>query len=70
MYYEKNIERIIEKISIKYGLPRNTVSMIIASEFKKLKEVITDEEYKSIQLIHLGKFQVSKKRINNINKDK
>lgn len=68
MYYEKHINNLLEELSKKYGIPRNTVESIVMSQFKKLKKVITDEEYKSIQLIHLGKFQVSEKRINNLNK--
>ena len=70
MYYEKHVNNLLEELSKKYGIPRSTVEGIVMSQFKKLKKVITDDEYKSIQLIHLGKFQVSEKRINNLNKEK
>jgi nucleoid DNA-binding protein len=70
MYYEKHINKLLEDLSKKYGLPRNVVEGIVMAQFKKLKKVITDEDHKSIQLIHLGKFQISEKRINNLNKEK
>lgn len=67
---DKHIKRIIKELSEEYGISTLKVENIVMSEFHKMKEVITDEDYKSIQLMHLGKFQISEKRVDNYLKRK
>lgn len=67
---DKNLDIIVEELSEKYGLSKFQVELIVKSQFGKVRDVVTDEEYKSIQLIHLGKFQISSKRVSNYLKEK
>lgn len=68
---DKNIDEVIKELAEKHGLSKFQVELIVKSQFGKVRDIVTDDEYKSIQLIHLGKFQVSEKRVNNyLNKKK
>lgn len=67
---DRNLDKIVKKLAEKHGLSKFEVELIVKSQFGKVRDVVTDEEYKSIQLIHLGKFQISNKRVSNYLKKK
>jgi nucleoid DNA-binding protein len=70
MAKKTHIEGLIEKLSEKYGISKIKTEQIINSQFHKWKEVVTEDDFKSLQIIHLGKIQVSEKRLNNYIKNK
>lgn len=67
---ETSIQKLIRELSEKYNISKFKVESIVMSEFHKVKETISDDKHESIQLMHLGKFQISEKRLNNFKNKK
>ena len=70
--FQPEAEEIVKMLSIKYGLHQKTIRLIIASEFRFVKHVMEQcklekdegfdvDEYKSIRLKGLGKFEPQKR---------
>lgn len=67
---DRNIRKIIKKLAEEHNLSEFQVELIIKSQFQKTRDLIISDELKSVQLMHLGKFQLSEKRVSNYNKRK
>ena len=67
---DRNLQRIVKELAEKHNMSEFKVKLIIDSQFKLVRDVISSEELESVQLIHLGKFQLSEKRISNYKKRK
>lgn len=67
---DKNLNRIIEELASKHNLSEFRVGLIVRSQFELVRDVISDDDHDSLQLIHLGKFQLSEKRVNNLKNNK
>lgn len=66
----KEYERIIAKLSEETGISKIKIELAVASQFKGVKKIIEKGEWENVRLRYLGKFEVSKKRLNNLKKDK
>ena len=56
------MDKLIKELSKKYNLSEFKIELIVKSQFGLLKEVIEDNDFKSIRLKHLGMFTVKKNR--------
>ncbi len=65
-------EEIIEKLSIKYSLPKTAIRAICVSPFRVLSETVRGDSMKGVNFIHLGKFAVKEayKRVLETDPDK
>jgi len=60
---DRQIKKLIEKTAQKHNLSVAKAELIVLSQFKFVRTIMEDGEYKSIRLMHLGKFVASPKRI-------
>jgi len=73
---QKQIDKIIKEISLKYRIPVKDVEDVVKSQFALVREVIEsatkdqEDTFKTIQLPLFGKFLVKKNRIKYIIKSK
>lgn len=67
---DRHLDKIITELADKYNLSKFEVELIVKSQFQIVRDVIADDPHESIQLIHLGKFQISEKRISNLKNKK
>tara|TARA_R110002012_G_scaffold162751_1_gene325101 strand:- start:220 stop:426 length:207 start_codon:yes stop_codon:yes gene_type:complete len=56
------VDKLIKELSKKYKLSEFKIELIVKSQFGLLKEIIEDNDFKSIRLKHLGIFAVKKNR--------
>ena len=61
----KNLTKLIKQVAEKHDISYIKAEAIVMSEFHLMKRTVAEEGYKSAQLIHWGKIQVSEKRKNN-----
>lgn len=59
---------IIYKLATKYNLPISKVEEIVNSQFKFVKNVMTEGSFEAVRLPYFGKFSAKKERIKHINK--
>lgn len=62
---QKQIQKIIKELSIKYELPDYVIEAIITSQFKFLRESIKRDDLPTILLHKLGKFTLSQNKLKN-----
>lgn len=60
----RKLKKLIKQVAEDNKISEIKAEAIVMSQFKKIKETITEDEFKSVQLIHLGKFQISDNRVN------
>jgi len=60
---DRQLKKLIEKTAQKHNLSIVKAELVILSQFKFTRNIIEDGEFKSIRLMHLGKFVSSPKRI-------
>lgn len=56
------MDNLIKKLAKKYDISEFKVDLIVKSQFKVLKDVISEGDFKSLRLKHLGMFTVKKNR--------
>ena len=57
------MEEIVKKLAKKYNLTEFQVEHIVKTQFRFVKGVIEEGEFKSVRLKHLGLFTVKKNRL-------
>lgn len=57
-----DLSPIIAELATKYKLTKGQVEHMVHSQFSFIQKVITDGEFKTVMLPHLGKFTVKKHR--------
>lgn len=60
---DRQIKKLIEKTAQEHNLSAAKAELIVLSQFKFVRNIMEDGKYKSIRLMHLGKFVASPKRI-------
>ena len=60
---DKQIRKLIKKTAQEHNISEIKAEIVILSQFKFIRNVMEEGEYKSIRLMHLGKFVASKKRV-------
>jgi nucleoid DNA-binding protein len=65
--HSKQIDRIFEKIALKHGIHKNTVRMIIMTEFEMIKDIMGKVDsynnyFPYIRLEYFGVFKVKKNK--------
>jgi hypothetical protein len=60
---DRQIKKLIKQTAKEYNISEIKAELIILSQFKFTRNVMEEGEYKSIRLMHLGKFVASPKRI-------
>lgn len=60
---DRQIKKLIEKTAEEHGISKIKAELIVLSQFKFVRHVMEEGDYKSIRLMHIGKFVASKKRI-------
>ena len=60
---DRQIKKLIEKTAQEHNISIGKAELVILSQFKFTRNVMEEGEYKSIRLMHLGKFVASPKRI-------
>jgi len=60
---DKNIKKIIDKISEEKGIPKWKVELVIMHQFKFLRDTIESGDFENFRIRYLGKFIPSKKRL-------
>jgi len=58
-----NQDKIIDKLTAKYNLPRFVVEEIVKSQFKFLQKTMEAGEHKGMRLHKLGVFMVKPERV-------
>jgi len=56
------VDKLIKKLSKKYGISEFKVELIIKSQFGLLKDMIEDGDFKALRVKHFGMFTVKKNR--------
>jgi|TARA_R110000787_G_scaffold225110_3_gene333089 nucleoid DNA-binding protein len=56
------VDKLIKKISEKYKISEFKADLIVKTQFKLLKDVISNGDFESVRLKHLGMFTVKKNR--------
>mgnify|MGYP003624735936 CR=1 FL=1 len=56
------MDKLIKKISEKYKISEFKADLIVKTQFKLLKDVISNGDFESVRLKHLGMFTVKKNR--------
>ncbi len=56
------MDKLIKKISEKYKISEIKADLIVKTQFKLLKDVISNGDFESVRLKHLGMFTVKKNR--------
>ncbi len=56
---DKHLIQIIKDISTETGIPIYKVELVVMSEFQFLRDTIQKGDFKSLRLMHLGRFKVS-----------
>jgi nucleoid DNA-binding protein len=59
------MESIIKEISLRLNIPRVDVERVINSQFKLIRDIISEGEFKSYRAINLGIFAVKPNRLKN-----
>ena len=57
------VKKLIKQTAQEHNISIGKAELIILSQFKFVRNVMEEGEYKSIRLMHLGKFVASPKRI-------
>ena len=57
------MDKIVKELAKKYKLTVFEVEQIVKSQFRFIKNVIEDGDFKSVRLKHLGLFTVKKNRL-------
>lgn len=58
------MEKIIKTLAKKYNLSEFEIEHIVKTQFRFVKSVIEEGDFKSVRLKHLGLFTVKKNRLN------
>lgn len=58
------MEKIIKTLAEKYNLSEFEIEHIVKTQFRFVKGVIEEGDFKSVRLKHLGLFTVKKNRLN------
>ena len=58
------MEKIIKTLAKKYNLSEFEIEHIVKTQFRFVKGVIEEGDFKSVRLKHLGLFTVKKNRLN------
>tara|TARA_B110000902_G_scaffold146091_1_gene168535 strand:- start:175 stop:402 length:228 start_codon:yes stop_codon:yes gene_type:complete len=58
------VEKIIKTLAKKYNLSEFEIEHIVKTQFRFVKSVIEEGDFKSVRLKHLGLFTVKKNRLN------
>ncbi len=56
------MDKLIKELAKKYDISEFKIDLIVKSQFKVLKDVISEGDFKSLRLKHLGMFTVKKNR--------
>lgn len=56
------MDKLIKQLAKKYDISEFKVDLIVKSQFKVLKDIISDGDFKSLRLKHIGMFTVKKNR--------
>ena len=56
------MDKLIKKLSKKYGISEFKTELIIKSQFGLLKDIIESGEFKTLRVKHFGMFAVKKNR--------
>jgi len=56
------VDKLIKQLAKKYDISEFKVDLIVKSQFKVLKDIISDGDFKSLRLKHIGMFTVKKNR--------
>ncbi len=73
---QKEVEKVIKDISLRYGIPYHVARDVINSQFEKTREALKEGEYnnpdtfKTVHLKYLGKFFASDRKIKKIHDSK
>lgn len=60
---DRQIKKLIKQAAKEHNLSEIKTELIVLSQFKFVRNVMEEGDYKSIRLMHLGKFVASPKRI-------
>ena len=56
------MDKLIKKLAKKYNISEFKIDLIVKSQFGLLKDTISEGDFKSVRLKHLGMFTVKKNR--------
>lgn len=69
---QKKVEAVIKDISLRHNVPYEVAKTVVFSQFRKLKEALTEgehdkpETFNTVNLKYIGKFYATRRKIERI----